>query len=274
MDTEKIQEITNNVVDWGIYFLPKLLLASVVLYVGMFIARKIGKLIRAIIEKANLGPEVSEFLSSIIDIFLKIIVIAISVSILGVKLSALFGVLAAAGFAVGLALQGFLGNFASGLTILFFKPYKVGDWVKVSDSFGRVESIQIFNTTMITPNDKTLVIPNGQVTDNIITNFSTQGNIRLELNVTMPYAESFPKVQNVITQALKNCEYILQDPQPVIGIETYDSHNIILAIRPYINPDNYWEATFEVYEHIKKAFSDNGIMAAYSEGVELGPIGS
>ena len=274
MDAEKLQEYLEMLMDWAVVFVPKLLLALVILYIGLFIAKKLSKLIKAAIEKGNLGLEVTEFLASILDIFLKIIVFAVAASIVGVKLSALFGVLAAAGFAVGLALQGFLGNFASGLTILFFKPYRVGDWVRVSDYFGRVQSIQIFNTTLVTPNDKTLVIPNGQVTDNIITNFSTQGKIRLELNVTMPYAESFPKVKSVIQEALKNCNSIIKDEEALIGIETYDSHNIVLGIRPYIEPDQYWEATFEVYGKIKEAFNAHDIKAAYSEGVELGPIGN
>jgi len=273
MQTEKLQEYLDQFMDWAVLFVPKFILALIILYVGFFIIKKISLVIRTGLEKANLGPEVTEFLSSIVDIFLKIVVIAISASIVGVKLSALFGILAAAGFAVGLALQGFLGNFASGLTILFFKPYRVGDWVSISEKFGKVDSIQIFNTTLTTPNDKILVIPNGQVTDNIITNFSTKGKIRLELNVTMGYAESFPKVKKIILDALNSCEYILDVPQPIVGIESYDSHNLNVAIRPYILPDDYWDATFEVYGKVKEAFSANGIMAAYSEGVELGPIG-
>ena len=139
--------------------------------------------------------------------------------------------------------------------------------------FGKVKAIQIFNTTLITPGDKTLIIPNGQVTDNIITNMSTEGKIRIELTVTMPYEESFPKVQEVIKNALTACSYILNEPEPLIGIESYDSHNLVVAIRPYINPDYYWDATFEVYGKVKQAFRDSGIKVAYSEGVELGPIG-
>lgn len=274
MDTEKIQKYIDQFMDWAVVFVPRFILAIVILYIGFFIVKKISLILRRGLEKANLGPEVTEFLSSILDIIFKIIVIAISASIIGIKLSALFGVLAAAGFAVGLALQGFLGNFASGLTILFFKPYRVGDWVSISEKFGKVENIQIFNTTLTTPNDKTLVIPNGQVTDNIITNFSTKGKIRLELNVSMGYAESFPKVRTVILDALQDCDFILENPKPIVGIESYDSHNIMIAIRPYILPDDYWEATFEIYGKVKEAFSKNGIMAAYSEGVELGPIGN
>jgi small conductance mechanosensitive channel len=100
------------------------------------------------------------------------------------------------------------------------------------------------------------------------------GKIRLELNVSMPYEESFPKVKSVIESALNNCAIILKNEDAQIGIEAYDSHNITVAVRPYIDPDDYWNATFEVYSAIKKAFSENGIQAAYSEGVELGKIGN
>lgn len=274
MDSSRIEKYLLDFTDWAVVFVPKLVAAILVVFIGLFVVRKLSKVIKLGFEKANLGLEVTEFLSSLLELLLKAVVFLFAASFIGFEVSTLLGVLAAAGFAVGLALQGFLGNFASGLTILFFKPYRVGDWVKVSDHFGKVTSIQIFNTTLVTPNDKTLIIPNGQVTDNIITNFSTEGNIRLELEVTMPYAESFPKVKEVIGEALNRCETILRDPVAQIGIVTYDSHSIVVAVRPYIHPDDYWKATFEVYSAIKKSFSENGIQAAYSEGVELGAIGA
>jgi len=261
------------VTDWAVSFVPRFILALLVLWLGMKLANRVFRIIRKAIQRSNIDREVEEFLGSMLNIVLKIAVIVIAASIVGVKFSALFGVLAAAGFAIGLALQGFLGNFASGLTIVFFKPYKVGDWVEISETFGRVQSIEIFSTTLITPGEKTLIIPNGQVTDNIITNFSTRGKIRLELQVTMPYEESFPKIKEIILNALENCPDILHDPAPIVGIETYDSHNIILAVRPYIHPDNYWNATFDVYSKIKEAFYKSNIKVAYSEGIELGDIG-
>ena len=273
MDITSIEKYLTMLTDWAVVFIPKVLIAAIILYVGFKVVKKIDILIDKSLEKANIGPEVSGFLSSIIGMILKIIVVMMAASIIGFEVTSILGVLAAAGFAVGLALQGFLGNFASGLTIIFFKPYKVGDWVKISDMLGKVKSIQIFNTTLITPGDKTLIIPNGQVTGNIITNMSTEGQIRIELSVTMPYEESFPKVEEVIREALTTCKNVMQEPMALIGIESYDSHNIIVGIRPYINPDYYWDATFEVYSAIKKSFHDHGIKAAYSEGVELGPIG-
>ena len=225
-------------------FLPKIAVAILVLVIGLWIVKKVVKFLGHLLKNANIGPELSGFFSSMASLALKFVVILFAASFVGFEVSAVIGVLAGVVFAIGLALQGFLGNFASGITIVFFKPYKVGDWVQISEFFGKVESIQIFNTTLITPGDKTLIIPNGKVTDDVITNFSTKGHIRLELSVTMPYEESFPKVQQTIMDALDGYDKILKDPPPIVGIESFDSHNIIVTVRPFINPDDYWDVTF------------------------------
>ena len=261
------------ILEWAMNFAPKLGLAIAILLLGFWLVKRVRKLVQRSLKRAKVSAEVITFLGSMLDMVLKFIVLLIAAGVIGFQVSSLVAILAAAGFAVGLALQGFLGNFASGITIVFFKPYKVGDWVEISEKFGRVESIQIFNTTLITPGKKTLIIPNGQVTDNTITNFSTLGHIRLELQVTIPYAESFPKVKPIILEALKEIPEILEEPEPLVGIESFDSHNIIIGVRPFIEPDYYWEVTFQAYEAIKKAFNKNGIQVAYSEGVELGSIG-
>jgi len=273
LSTDKLNQYLSQLMDWAVIFVPKLLLAALVLFIGFWIARRLGTFMKAAISKANVSSEVTTFLGSIIDIVLKLAVILVAASIVGFEVSSLLGLIAAVGFAVGMALQGFLGNFASGITIVFLKPYKVGDWVEIGEKFGRVEAIEIFNTTIITPNEKTLIIPNGKVTDDVITNFSTRGKMRLELHVTMPYEEDYSKVEGIIRDALKKVPGILDEPEPLIGIESYDSHNIILAARPYINPDDYWQVTYKAYAAIKKAYSMYGIKVAYSEGVELGPIG-
>ena len=219
MESINFEKYIELITDWAVVFVPKLIISLLVIYFGLKIARKLSKVFSVVLKKANIDIEIEEFLISLIDIFLKIIVVVIAASIVGIKFSALFGILAAAGFAVGLALQGFMGNFASGLTIIFFKPYKVGDWVQISGIFGKVKNIEIFSTNLITPGDKTLIIPNGKVTDDIITNYSTRGKIRVELQVTMPYEESFPKVKEIILGALKKTDVVLHDPAPLVGIE-------------------------------------------------------
>lgn len=208
------------------------------------------------------------------DMVLKLSVILFAAGIAGFDTSALVGILAAAGFAIGLALQGGLGNFASGIIILVFKPYRVGDWIELDGKFGKVEEIQIFNTLLGTPGKKTLIIPNGQITENVVTNFSKKGAIRLELEVSMPYEESFPKIERIIQEVMATNNKIMSEPAPLVGIENYESHFLVIGVKPFVNPDDFWEVTYELNKDIKKAFSDNDVKMAYSEGVELGKIGA
>lgn len=264
----------DKILDLIISISTNLLMAATILIIGFWVVKKAMKVLEFSLEKANLSPEITSFLSSFLSAVMKVFILLAAIGQVGVDTASLVGLIAAAGFAVGMALQGSLANFAAGIMIMVFKPYKLGDWIEACDKFGKVESIQIFNTTIVTPGQKVHIIPNGQVMDGVITNFSQKGAIRLELNVTMPYAESFPRVQSIIKNALLTVPSILNDPEPEIGIETYDSHNMVLAIRPFIDPNNYWGATYDCHSAIKKAFHENGIKVAYSEGIELGEIGA
>ncbi|MEM6965762.1 MAG: mechanosensitive ion channel family protein [Bacteroidota bacterium] len=263
----------DKIIDMLIDGATKLAMAVAIVVIGFWLLKKALKIVELSLSKTTLSLEVKSFLVSLLSAVLKVFILMAAVQQVGVDTASLVGLIAAAGFAVGMALQGSLGNFASGIMIMVFKPYKIGDWVEISEKFGKVESIQIFNTAIVTPGQKTHIIPNGQVTEGTITNFSDKGKIRLELNVIMPYEESFPRVQKIILDALKDVTEILHEPAPYVGIETYDSHNIVLAVRPFINPDDYWDATFECNAAIKKAFSEHNIKMAYSEGIELGAIG-
>jgi small conductance mechanosensitive channel len=251
----------------------KLVMAVVIVVIGFWLLKKALQIVEISLSKTTLSLEVKHFLISLLSAVLKVFILMAAVQQIGVDTASLVGLIAAAGFAVGMALQGSLGNLASGIMIMVFKPYKIGDWIETCEKFGKVESIQIFNTTIVTPGQKTHIIPNGQVMDGVITNFSQKGTIRLELNVTMPYAENFPRVQGIIKNALLTVPSILNDPEPEIGIETYDTHNLVLTIRPFIDPNNYWGATYQCHAAIKKAFNENGVQVAYSEGIELGDIG-
>lgn len=271
MDTiqEYLEQITSMVIEYA----PKLALAGIVLYAGLRIVTRLGKILDKAMKRAGIGREVRPFLVSFSNVALKILLAFTAASIIGVDMTSFIAVLAAAGFAVGLALQGSLANFAAGILILLFRPYKVGDWVEISDRFGKVEEVQIFNTIIETPGNKTLIVPNGQVIEGIVTNYSKKGLIRMELQVTMPYEESFPKVRDIIIGQLNKIPKVLEHPIPEVGIEAFESHSIVIAVRPYVKPDDFWEVHFEVYERIKAAFHAQNIKVAYSEGVEMGVIG-
>jgi len=248
-------------------------LAVVLLFIGLKLIGKIREITAGGLRRTGIDESLVPFLSSLVAIGLKILLFLAIAGIVGIDTASFVAVLAAAGFAVGLALQGSLSNFAAGILILIFRPYKVGDWIEIDGKFGRVESIQILNTIIVTPGKKTLIIPNGQVVENIVTNYSEKGQVRLELAVTMPYGEDFPRVRDIIMDVLQHTPGVLAEPEPTVGIETFDSHSIVLTVRPFVLPDDYWPVTFELNRRIKQAFHRNNVQVAYSEGVELGPIG-
>ncbi len=265
-------KILNLLSEKAIIYVPKILIAGLVLWIGFKLVKKILILTDKAFEKV-FDDTIRPFLNSVVSFLLKALLIVIVAKIIGFDLASLLGIFAAAAFAVGMALQGSLGNFASGILILTLKPYKVGDWIQLDDKFGKVEVIGIFNTIIETPGSKILIIPNSKITEGVVTNYSKKELVRLEIGVTMPYSESFPKVKKIIEQAIQNVENIVSEPIPEIGIENFDSHSIDITVRPYTQPENFWQVTFDVHQVIKKAFSENNIKVAYSEGVEMGAIG-
>ncbi|MCF6296446.1 MAG: mechanosensitive ion channel family protein [Flavobacteriaceae bacterium] len=256
-----------------IFFAPKVLLAVAILWIGFKVIKKLVNLFEIALEKGGMSASIRPFLMSMVTVSLKVILLIVVAGIIGLELTIFATILAASVFAIGMSLQGSLGNFASGLIVLSLKPYDVGDWIQIEDKFGKVEEIGVFNTVVITPGRKTLIIPNLKITSDVVTNYSKKGMIRLEINVTMPYDESFPKIKEIITDALSTVPHILKEPQPEIGIENFDSHNVQIAVRPYVKPDDYWEVIFAAHESIKNEFYKNNIKVAYSEGVEFGKIG-
>lgn len=273
MNMDKINEYANLALDKVIKYSPSVISAILVLWIGFKLTKKVDKIVQIALEKSGLSKTIKPFISSILNIMLKVAVILAAAGILGVDLGVFATIIGASVLAIGLSLQGSLGNLASGLLVLTTKPFKINDWVDIDGKFGRVYEISIFNTIVITPGKKTLIIPNSKTTSEVITNYSKKGVIRLEINVHIPYSESFPKIKQIIFEAIKPIDKILESPSPEIGIEGFDSHSVLVAVRPYVHPDDYWVVTFACYENIKAAFSKNNIKVAYSEGVELGNIG-
>ncbi len=273
MEIDKIGEYFKIIAVEAYPFVKKIALAALILWVGFKIIKKVIKFIDLALVKASVSETLRPFLRSTFSFVLKGALLFGVASIIGADLTGLLAILAAAGFAIGMALQGSLGNFASGILILTLKPYKIGDWIQLEDKFGQVQEIGIFSTDVLTPGNKILIIPNSMITETVVTNFSERGKIRLELEVTMPYDESFPKVKQIIIDALLELPQVVKDPLPDVGIQNFDSHSVQLLVRPYVEPDQYWSVVFESNRAIKKAFSENNIKVAYSEGVEMGSIG-
>lgn len=256
--TESAQQLLNTIMNWA----PKIVGALLLLIIGFWIIGLIMKMIDRSFKKSAVDEDLRPFLRSIISVILKVVLIITVAGVVGVEITAFAALIAAAGLAIGMALQGTLGHFASGVMILLFKPYRVGDLVSMQDQVGHVDEIQIFNTILTSLDHKKVIIPNGIATSGIITNLSAKGKLRVDLNVAMPYEEDFEKVRTIISEALSKVRKALDD-DPTIEIERFDANNILLAVRPYATPEDYWDVYFHSYREIKAALSQAGIEVAY-----------
>ncbi len=259
----------DKIVSYGV----KIVVAGLILWIGMKIVKRLHKAIEKVMVKAAFSDNIRPFLLNIVDVSLKAIVIFIALNVLGADLSGLIALVAAIGFAVGMSLQGSLGNFASGLLILTLKPYKVGDWIQLGDKFGRVEEIMIFNTKVVTPGKKVLIVPNSKITDDIVTNYSEKGVIRLEIDIHIPYEENWDEIKKILLEAIYKVPKVLKEPPVEIGIADFDSHSLLIIVRPYVKPDDFWEVTFTAHEALKNALYENDVKVPYSEGIEYGKFG-
>ncbi len=259
---ETVMNSINGLLDNAIQWAPKLVGAILILIIGFWIVKLITKLVGRYLDKIGLDKDVQPFLKSLISVLLKILVVLSAAGIVGVEITAFAALLAGAGLAIGAAMSGTLGHFASGVMILIFKPYKVGDLIDVQGQLGHVNEIQVFNTIITTLDNKKVIIPNGVATSGIITNLSEKGKLRVDLNVAMPYEEDFEKVRAIIKGALDKTEKVMSD-EPTIEIEKFDANNILLAVRPYATPEDYWDVYFGSYRNIKKALGEAGIAVAY-----------
>jgi len=253
-----IQGLTDQLIAYA----PKIVGAIIILIIGFWIVGWVVKLIGKAMDRAGVDKDLKPFLKSIVSVLLKVLVFITAAGVVGVNITAFAALLAAAGLAVGMALQGTLGHFAAGVMVLLFKPYRVGDLVDIQGTVGHVQEIQVFNTIINTLDNKKVIMPNGIATSGIMTNLTANGKLRVDLNVAMPYEEDFEKVKGIIKGALDNVSERLPD-EPTIEIEKFDEHNILLAVRPFATDGTYWDVYFNSYAEIKKAFAREGIAVAY-----------
>ena len=209
---------------------------------------------------------VRPFLSSLVTVGLKVMLLLSVAGIFGVETTSFIAIFGAMAFAIGMALQGSLGHFASGVMLLVFRPYKVGDLVEIGGGqTGTVEEIQVFNTILKTLDNKKIIIPNGVVTSNIMTNISGQGTVGVELEYGIGYEDDIDKARSVILQVAKECPYILDDPAPGVVVGSLGESSVNLNTRPFCKSENYWDAYFYMQENVKKALDKNGISIPYPQ---------
>lgn len=250
--------------DWA----PRLAGAILILVLGFWIVSLVTRMLGRSMERSGLDASIRPFLSSMASVVMKVLVVITAAGVVGIEMTAFAALIAAAGLAIGLALQGTLGHFASGVMILIFKPYRVGDLVSLQGQVGRVDEIQVFNTVLTSLDHKKVIIPNGIATSGIMTNLSTLGKLRVDLNVGMSYEDDFERVREVIKGALDKVAKREPD-EPTIEIESFEANGLKLAVRPYATPANYWDVYFQSYRETKKALGAAGIKVPYPTEINI-----
>lgn len=244
---------------------PKILMSFAVLYLGLKAISWITQISDTAMKSQNVDASLRPFLISLINAGMKVMLILSVAGMFGIQTTSFVAVLGAMTFAVGMALQGSLGNFASGVMLLLFKPYKVGDLVQLHDYTGVVEEIQIFNTVLITPDNRTVILPNSIVTTGAITNISGQGEIRVDMVFGIGYDDDIDHARAVILSVADQCEQVSKiKPVDVFVGELADSA-VNFHVRPWCKSEDYWNVYFYMHENIKKAFDDQDINIPYPQ---------
>ncbi len=251
-DTEKLSGMITE-------YAPKVIGAIITLIIGFMIIGWIVGIVKSMMQKRGVDPTITPFLTSLVSVGLKVMLLLSVAGMFGVETTSFVAIFGAMAFAIGMALQGSLGHFASGVMILIFKPYKVGDLVDLSGNIGVVDEVQIFNTLLITPDNKKIIIPNGVVTSGIITNISGQGEIRVDMTYGIGYDDDIDKARMIMQDVAKRCPQVLQQkPVDIFVAELADS-SVNFTVRPWAKSEHYWDVYFFMMENIKKEFDNAGI---------------
>ena len=256
MNLEAIQEkLVNYVVTNG----PNVIWAIIILFVGFWFAKRISKLVAKGLGKRNIDPSLTPYVVSVLSASIKAVVVISAIGRVGIQTTSFAAVLGAAGLAVGLALQGSLSNFAGGVLILLFKPFKVGDYIAAQGTEGTVKEIQIFHTTLTSPDGKKVILPNGTLSNDQITNYSAGPARRVEFKFGIGYGSSMTKAKEAIQSIIDNHEMTLKDPAPLIAVSNHGASSVDFTVRVWCKTDDYWDVYFYYPEKVKDAFDKAGI---------------
>ena len=265
MNSEALQEYTDQAIALVMAYAPKVLLAIVVLIIGLWVINRFVKAVGKMMSKRNMDESLQPFLRSMLSIALKAMLIISVAGMVGIETTSFVAVLGAAGLAVGLALQGTLANFAGGVLILLFKPIKVGDFIQAQGHMGTVKEIQIFVTIILTPDQETVFIPNGVLSNGDIKNYSTSNIMRINLGIGISYDSDVSKAKEIIRNVMESHPLVLKDPAPIIGVYRLDDSAVTLAVKPYSTTNDYWTVWFDISEQCLKALDDGGVTIPFPQ---------
>ncbi|MGI5309984.1 mechanosensitive ion channel domain-containing protein [Rheinheimera sp. WS51] len=257
-----MEEITkffqeNNEVMFG--YLVQFIAAIIIFYVGRIVAKVVKRLLERTLLARSVDKAVVSFIASIVYAVILIAIVLMALSQIGVETTSFIAILGAAGLAIGLALQGSLANFASGILIILFRPFKSGDYIDAGGVSGTVDKIEIFQTLMTTPDNKRVIVPNAKITGGAITNYSSEPTRRVDLLIGIAYDADLRQAKKILEDILSADDRILPTPKPVIAVAALADSSVNIHVRPWVNAADYWGVYWDTLEKIKLTFDDNGI---------------
>ena len=248
-----MQTYMDKAVELTMTYAPKLFLALIVLILGLYIITLVGGFTKKLLSASKVDETLSPFVISLTSWILKLLLFISVASMIGIATTSFIAVLGAAGLAIGLALQGSLSNFAGGVLLLIFKPYKVGDLIESQGHLGIVKEIQIFNTILTTFQNKTIILPNSSVSNNAIVNVTTNGQVRVDLEIGISYDSDIDTAKEVLLEMMNNHPKVLKDPKAAVGVNALADSSVNLLMMPWCKCEDYWDVFFGIQEHAKKS---------------------
>lgn len=256
---DKVQELIQQLTNWGISTGKQIIAALIIFLVGRLLISLVNKLVAKLLSRRHVDAGVQSFVKSFVNILLTILLIVAIISKLGVDTTSFAALLASAGVAVGMALSGNLQNFAGGLIILLFRPFKVGDFIECQGVSGAVKEIQIFHTILTSPDNKVIYVPNGGLSSGNIINYSREATRRVDWTFTVEYGEDYEKVENVINKLIAADERILDTPAPFVNLIALADSSVNVVVRVWVKSENYWDVFFSMNKAVYATFNKEGI---------------
>ena len=266
---EYITKYSDQFAAWLMTYGLKILGAIVVFVIGLYVTNWLARAFSRSMSRRHFDVSLQSFLSSMINVGLKILLLVTVAGMLGIQTTSFVAIIGAMGLAVGLALQGSLANFAGGVLMLVFKPFKVGDLIESQGQTGTVQEIQIFNTILLTPDNKTIILANGAVSNGTIINYSKHGTLRVDITLAVSPDNDIQKVKKVVEDVMLSHNKVLKDPKPTVNIQKMGDGMVTLSIRPFALSTDYWDVYYELHDRLKEAFEKNQVSAPIPKQIQI-----
>ncbi|MDP8236244.1 MAG: mechanosensitive ion channel [Candidatus Erginobacter occultus] len=264
MDIQNLpDQLTIFLAEYGL----KLIGAVLILIVGRILSGLLRKLVTRILGRLKTDPAIVSFSGTLVYVLILIFTVVAALANLGVEMTSFIALIGAAGLAIGFALQGTLGNFAAGILILIFRPFKIGDWISAAGVLGRVSEIQIFETVLVTADNIRITVPNGKIYGDVIENITTLGTRRLEVEVGISYSSSIKKAHEILLNLCRSDPRVLAEPAPQAVVSELGDSSVNFKVRPWVKVDDYWDLKFDLTRKIKETFDEQGIEIPFPQRV-------